>query len=438
MTTPSRASGSAGAPARSGVSGPSAWLTAARSRARAGRGLVGGLLGRPLTSYHLLLGSSALLVALGLLMVLSASSVTSYAATGSSFSLFRRQALFVALGVPLMLAASRMPPRIFRRLAYPAMLACLAGLALVFVPGLGEQVNGARSWIKLGGGFQIQPSEPAKIALAVWGADLLARKQRMRLLGEWRHLLVPLLPATGLIVLLVMMGNDFGTSVVLLSIFLALLWVVGTPGRLFAGMLGLMGFVVSVLVMVEAYRVRRLTSFLQPFENAQAGGYQTVQGIYALATGGLWGVGLGASREKWDYLPAAHTDYIFAIIGEELGLVGTLLVLVLFGLLGYAGLRVASRATDPFMRLAAAGLTAWIIVQACVNIGTVTGVLPVTGIPLPLVSYGGSSLLTTMVSIGVLLSLARHEPGAVRALALRGPGLAGRLSAWLGLRQKGG
>lgn len=413
------------------------WLAAARARLRALHSLIGSLRGRPLTSYHLLLGSSALLIVLGLLMVLSASSVTSYRATGSSFSLFQRQAAFVACGLPLMWIASRLPPDAYRRLAYPAMLVCVVALGLVFVPGLGETVNGGRSWLEFPGPIQIQPSEPAKVALVVWGADLLARKERLGLLGEWRHLLVPLLPGAGLIVLLVMMGNDLGTAFVLISIFLALLWVVGAPGRLFAGMVGLMGFVVSVLIVVEPYRVQRLTTFLNTFEHSQGSGYQSVQGIYALATGGVWGVGLGASREKWDYLPHAHTDYIFAIIGEELGLIGTVAVLVLFGVLGYAGLRVAGRVRDPFMRFAAAGMTAWIIVQACVNIGAVIGVVPVTGLPLPLVSYGGSALLTTMVALGMLLSFAKREPGAPGALAARGPGPLGYVSGWLGLRPKG-
>lgn len=412
-------------------------LVAARARTSTLRSWVDALLDRPLTSYHLLLGSSALLVLLGLLMVLSASSVTSYASTGSSFTMFQRQAVFVACGLPLTWAAARLSPQVFRRLAYPAMFVCLLGLFLVFVPGLGQEVNGARSWIRIGGMLQIQPSEPAKIALVVWGADLLARKQRLGLLGEWRHLLAPLLPGTGLLALLVMMGNDFGTTFVLFGIFLALLWVAGAPGRLVAGMVGLIAFVGSVLIMVEGYRIRRVTTFFHPFAEAQGDGLQTVRGIYALATGGLWGVGLGASREKWDYLPEAHTDFIFAIIGEELGLVGTLSVLVLFGLLGYAGLRVAWRVTDPFMRFAAGGLTAWILLQACVNIGAVIGVLPVTGLPLPLVSYGGSSLLTTMVSVGMLLSFARREPGASRVLAARRPGPVAYVAAWLGLRSKG-
>lgn len=411
-------------------------VTSLRAQTQALRSRIEMVLDRPLTSYHLLLGSTALLTALGLLMVLSATSVQSYASTGSSFTMFQRQALFIACGVPILWVAARLRPHAFRRWAYPAMFVSLAGLLLVFVPGIGETVNGARSWIDVGGPIQFQPSEIAKIALVLWGADLLARKQRMNLLTEWRHLLIPLLPGAGLIVLLVIMGNDLGTAFVLISVFLALLWVAGAPARLFTGMLGLMGLVVSILIVVEPYRIQRVTAFLSTFDNAEGSGYQSVQGIYALATGGIWGVGLGASREKWDYLPHAHTDYIFAIIGEELGLIGTLSVLVLFGLLGYAGLRVAWRVTDPFMRLAAGGLTAWIIVQACVNIGAVIGVLPVTGLPLPLVSYGGSSLVTTMLAIGMLLSFARHEPGAPKALAARRAGPVAHVAGWLGLRSR--
>ncbi|GAA4500823.1 putative lipid II flippase FtsW [Actinoallomurus oryzae] len=406
-------------------SGPRGWFSG-----------MAGLLDRPLTSYYLVLGCSMLLLALGMVMVLSASSVRQYQNTGSAYTLFEKQALWVAIGLPMMWLASRMPAKVFRTLAYPLML--LSGLALVvvLVPGLGQSVNGAQRWISFGGPFQLQPSEPAKLALILWGADLLARKERLRQLTEWRQLLIPLLPGAGVLVMLVMLGNDLGTTLVLLTIFLALLWVVGAPGRLFVGMAGVTGVIVAILIVVEPYRMQRLTGFLDQSGNQLTYNYQGIQGLYAIASGGWFGTGLGEGRAKWNFLPNPETDFIFAIIGEELGLIGTLIVLGLFGLLAYAGLRIARRVKDPFMQLAAAGATAWLAVQAIVNIGAVIGVLPITGIPLPLVSYGGSALIPTLIVLGMLLSFAKREPGARQALAARGPGPAALALSWLGLAKR--
>jgi cell division protein FtsW len=395
-----------------------------------------GPLDRPLTSYYLVLGCSVLLLALGIVMVLSASSVRQYQDTGSAFTLLQKQLMWVAIGLPLMWLAARLPPRVFRNLAYPLMLLSALALAVALVPGLGTSVHGAQRWISFGGPFQIQPSEPAKLALVLWGADLLTRKDALSQLTEWRHLLIPLLPGTGLLVLLIMLGSDLGTTLVLLTIFLALLWVVGAPGRLFVGLVGVTGMLVSILIVVEPWRLQRLTGFLDQSGNQLNINYQGIQGLYAIASGGWFGTGLGEGRAKWDYLPNPETDFIFAIIGEELGLIGTLVVLGLFGLLAYAGLRIARRVKDPFMRLAAAGATAWLVVQAIVNIGAVIGVLPITGIPLPLVSYGGSALIPTLVVLGMLLSFAKREPGARQALAARGPGPAALALSWLGLPRR--
>lgn len=401
-----------------------------------GEGTRPGPLDRPLTSYYLVLGSSVLLLALGIVMVLSASSVRQYQDTGSAFTLLEKQLLWVAVGLPMMWLAARLPPRTFRSLAYPLMLLSALALAVALVPGLGTPVHGAQRWISFGGPFQIQPSEPAKLALVLWGADLLARKDAMSQLTEWRQLLIPLLPGTGILVLLIMLGSDLGTTLVLLTIFLALLWVVGAPGRLFVGLAGVTGVLVSILIVVEPYRLQRLTGFLDQSGNQLDVNYQGIQGLYAIASGGWFGTGLGEGRAKWNYLPNPETDFIFAIIGEELGLIGTLVVLGLFGLLAYAGLRIARRVKDPFMRLAAAGATAWLVVQAIVNIGAVIGVLPITGIPLPLVSYGGSALIPTLVVLGMLLSFAKREPGARQALAARGPGPAALALSWLGLPRR--
>lgn len=372
---------------------------------------------RPLASYHLLLGVTLLLVTLGVVMVFSASSVLSQNQTGSATTLVRTQAIWVAVGLPAMWLVSRFPSRTWRRLAYPALVGSIILLLLVHVPGLGVSVNGNQNWIDFGGPFRIQPSESAKLALIIWGADLLTRKER--LLGQWRHLLVPLIPVGGLLAALILLGRDLGTTMILLAVLLALLWVVGAPMRLFLAAGAAMSVLFVGFVATDAERLNRVTTFMDPFASLEGSGFQGGHSILALSTGGWWGLGLGAGRQKWGTLPEAHTDFIFAVIGEELGLVGTLAVIVLFGLLTYAGMRIAARATDGFTRLAAAGVTAWIAVQAVVNIGAVVGLLPITGIPLPLVSYGGAALLSTLVAIGMLLSFARREPGAAEALAAR-------------------
>lgn len=391
---------------------------APRSRTRSGSGRVA-LLARPLTPYYLVIGSALLLVTLGLVMVLSASSVRSYQDSGSSFTVFERQLMWVALGLPAMWVALRLPPKAFRVLAYPALLLAVVGLILVFVPGIGVTRYGATRWLVLGP-FTVQPAELAKLALVLWGADLLTRKQK--LLRDWKHLLMPLLPVATLIAGLIMLEPDMGTTMTTLAVIFGLLWVVGAPMRIFAALVGAVGLLAGILAVTAPYRLERLTAFVNPFDDPLNTGYQGIQGLYALGSGGWFGVGLGGSRQKWEYLPNAHTDYIFAIVGEELGLFGTLAVLLLFALLAYAGVRIAQSTRDPFIRLAASGVTAWLLVQALVNMGAVTGLLPITGIPLPLVSFGGSSLVVSLFAIGMLASFARHEPRAAAALASRGVG----------------
>jgi len=374
------------------------------------------LLERPLASYYLLGSSAGLLLLLGLVMVLSASNVRSYAAFGSSYTVFVRQATWMGIGLPVLLAASRAPSQMFRRIAYPLMGVTLLSLLAVLSP-LGVASNGAQRWLGVGS-FSLQPSELAKLALVLWSADLLTRKRR--LLGDWKHLIVPIVPVTAVVGGLIMLQPDMGTTIVVFAVLFVVLWVVGTPGRVYAGLVGALGFVGTILAVIEPYRLERLLSYRDPFQNAQTTGWQAVQGIYALAGGGWFGEGLGASKEKWpNLLPASYTDFILAIIGEELGLLGCLVVVILFGVFGYAGLRVAHRSDNQFVRLAAAGSTGWILTQAVVNMGAVVGLLPITGIPLPLVSFGGSSLVLTMFSIGMLLAFARSEPAAARLLADR-------------------
>jgi cell division protein FtsW len=393
------------------------------------------LLDRPLTSYYLVLGITALLLGLGLVMVQSTASVADLSAGLSPYSDFKKQLLGAAVGLPLMWAAARSSPRLFRAFAYPLLAIAVVGLGLTLIHGVAVSQNGAARWISIGG-QQFQPSEVAKLALVLWGADLLARKERLGQLADWRHMLVPLMPGTGLLCLLVMTGDDLGTTFILLIIFLALLWVIGTPGRVFGGLLLLMVLAMLLMIVSARYRFERFAGYLDPQGGATGANMQNIQGKYAIGSGGIFGVGLGASREKWGWVPESTSDFIFAIIGEELGLVGTLCVTFLYGGMAFAGLRIARRVPDLFARLAATAITAWIVIQAVVNIGAVIGILPITGVPLPLVSAGLSSLLVTLVALGMLMSFARLEPGAREALAARGPGWPLRVLSWLGLSKR--
>jgi cell division protein FtsW len=393
------------------------------------------LLDRPLTSYYLVLGLTMLLLGLGLVMVLSTASVIDLSAGLSPYSDFKKQLLGAAIGLPLMWIAARSSPRLFRAFAYPLLAVAIVGLVLTLIRGVGVTQNGASRWIAIGG-QQIQPSEIAKLALVIWGADLLARKDKLGQLTDWRHMLVPFMPGTAILCLLVMTGDDLGTTFILLVIFLALLWVIGTPGRVFGGMLVLACLAIAFMMVSSKYRLERVLGFVNP-QGGPTGPYmQSIQGKYALGSGGVTGVGLGASGEKWGWVPESTSDYIFAILGEELGLIGTLCVTFLYGLLAFAGLRIARRVSDLFCRLAATGITAWIVMQAVVNIGVVIGVLPITGVPLPLVSAGLSSLLVTLIALGMLMSFARLEPGAQEALAAGGPGWPLRVLSWLGLAKR--
>jgi cell division protein FtsW len=382
-------------------------------------------LDRPLTSLHLLLVCTGLLLGLGMVMVLSASMVKSYKDTGSAYSVFAGQAVWVALALPAFWFGVRLTPKAYRRLAYPALLVSLVLLAAVLVPGVGLNLNGAQRWLDVGP-LQMQPAELAKLALALWGADLLVRKKR--LLGHARHLVMPLVPVAALMAALVVLEPDLGTSMCFAMVLFGLLWTVGAPARIFGALLGLAAVAVAGLALVEPYRFARVTHFLDPSADPTGTGFQPLLGLSSLSSGGWFGVGLGQGRAKWLNLPEAHTDYIFAVIGEELGLLGSMVVLLLYATLAYAGLRVARRTADPFARLAAAAVTVWIVGQAVLNIGYVSGLLPVTGVPLPLISAGGTSLLVTVFALGMLTSFARHEPDAVAVLGKRG-----RVAKLLGL-----
>ncbi|WP_405741117.1 putative lipid II flippase FtsW [Streptomyces sp. NBC_01525] len=396
---------------------------------------------RPLTAYYLILGGSMLLIVLGLVMVYSASQIKALQSGLAPSFFFRKQLMAAVIGGVLLYLAARLPVRLHRALAYPLLAVSVFAMCLVQVPGIGVAVNGNQNWISLGGAFQMQPSEFGKLALVLWGADLLARKQERKLLVQWKHLLVPLIPVAFLLLGLIMLGGDMGTAIILTAILFGLLWLAGAPTRLFVGVLGAATAIGALLIKTSANRMSRLACIgaTDPGPSDQC--WQAVHGIYALASGGLFGSGLGASMEKWGELPEPHTDFIFAITGEELGLAGTLSVLALFAALGYAGIRVAGRTEDPFVRYAAGGVTTWIMAQTMVNIGAVLGLLPIAGVPLPLFSYGGSALLPSMFAVGLLIAFARDEPAARAALAaqaMRRPG-SGRKPAgvrWKTMRRR--
>ncbi|UJP41706.1 putative lipid II flippase FtsW [Cellulomonas palmilytica] len=369
------------------------------------------------TSYYVLIGASALLLVIGLVMVLSSSSVESLDKNGNAYAVFLDQAKFALVGLPIAVVLSRMPVRFFKAIAWPALGAAVAFQSLVFL-GLGTGAGGNTNWVRLPGGITAQPSETIKLALALWLGAVLARKQPY--LEQWKHVFVPAVPVAGLAIGAVLLGHDLGTALVLFVLVAGAMFVAGVPLRMFAVAGVLAGGAVAALVVLSPNRMARIGSWLGGDEcSASADCYQTLHGSWGLASGGIGGLGLGQSREKWSYLPAAHNDFIFAILGEELGLVGTLIVLGLFGLLAFAMIRVISRHPDPFVKIATGAVLAWIVGQAFVNIAVVIGLAPVIGVPLPLVSAGGSALIMTLAALGVVIAFARDEPGAADALAAR-------------------
>ena len=369
----------------------------------------------PLSAYYLLMGSALLLLLLGLIMVMSASSIESVRVFGSPYTLAQRQAFFALLGVVAMFFAARTSVQFWRAFAWPLLLAAYGLLVAVLI--IGVEVAGQRNWIEIFGPFRLQPSEIAKLGHVVWGAEVLSRRSRR--LDTWRGLLIPIVPVAVVMMALVLAEGDFGNTVMLGAILAGILFAAGAPLRVFAVFAAVGAVGVWILSLAAPYRMDRILSWLNPGSDRLGFGWQVTQGQYALGTGGFWGVGLGASREKWGTLPEAHTDFIYPVIGEELGLLGTLIVLALFSLLAFAVFRLSRDTDDSFVRYAAAGVGAWIVVQAVVNIGGVLGLLPVAGVTLPLVSYGGSSLIPTLTAIGMLMAFARQEPGARRALRRR-------------------
>ena len=359
--------------------------------------------------YYALLIATFGLLFIGMVMILSASTTVSYKQFNNQYIIFLRQLMFASIGIVIMMAISRLPKIFFFRWSKVALWISIVLLVLVLIPSIGISVAGQRNWISLWGPFRLQPSEIAKLTLIVWGSVVLSKQIRSKI-TTWQNLLVPVFPVGAIIAVLVIFEGDLGTALILGPILLSLFYAVGAPVKLFtwSAMAGLLG--IFILSIQESYRIQRFLSWINPSAENQDAGWQVTHGKYALASGGWTGIGLGASKEKWGWLPAAHTDFIFAVVGEELGLVGTLIVLALIGTIAYVALTLARKTNDLFTKLIATSVMAWIVVQSIINVGAVLGLLPVTGVPLPLVSYGGSSLVFTMSSIGVLMAVLRSEP----------------------------
>lgn len=360
----------------------------------------------PPIQYYIIAAVMVVLTLLGLVMVLSSSSVTAINRGQSGWVYFKKQMLWAVLGLAALAVTVRVPYTHWRKFVRLGLIAAFAGMASVFIPGLGRDVNGARAWLNLGP-FGFQPSEAMKLALLVYTADLLAR--RADKIRDPRVTLRPVLFVLGAACVLVMAQHDLGSGIVMAVIVLAVAFFAGVPIRPLAGATTGMTAVALFFVMSAGYRRRRWGSFLNLAAHKKDSGYQVWQSLVAVASGGLTGAGLGAGKGKWGFLPEAHTDFIFAIIGEEMGLFGVAVVCGLFLVLGYVGVQVALHAKDRFAMLLAGGVTAWLLVQAVINMMGVVGMMPLTGLTLPFVSFGGSSLLITMSAAGLLLNVARNS-----------------------------
>lgn len=388
--------------------------TSLRSRPRTRRpGVVAETLARPLADYYLLLVPTVLLLGLGSLMVLSSSSLYAESIGQNPYSIAGKQMLFLLMGIPLMWWLSRQAERVLKPLSGVAI--GLALFLLLAVAVAGTNIKGNKAWLVIGP-ISIQPSEFAKLALIMFCALVVSAKEKV--LDRPKEI-APIFLAFFLIVGLVLVEHDLGSTLVFAMIFFAILFTIGTQGRLLLSFAALAVLGVVAMVIVSPNRMTRIFSFLGSDTDPNAS-QQPLSSVYAIATGGWWGLGLGASRQKWGALAdGAQNDFIFAVVGEELGLLGTVSVLCLFGVIGWAGLRVAMRSDTIFSRVLAAGCTAWIIGQALLNIAVAMRMLPVAGVPLPFISAGGTALVANMMAAGVLLGCARREPAARRLLAIR-------------------
>ncbi|WP_083527926.1 putative lipid II flippase FtsW [Curtobacterium ammoniigenes] len=367
----------------------------------------------PSSTYALILGVTLFLVVFGVTMVLSSSSVEQYRATGDAFGAFLRQGAYAMIGVPAMLLASRVPARLWRRWAGRIVLGGLLVQAAVVLTPLGYSIQGNRNWIRIGS-FTAQPSELLKLALCLAVGTILCTRRRR--LDDWRGALLPAAVVAAAAIGLVLAGKDLGTALIMMTLVFGALFVGGVRVRHLAVAVAVLASLLPVAVLTSGSRSGRIAAWLR---GCPGGGpdqdlcWQPVHGQWALAHGGVFGVGLGNSKMKWSWLPEADNDFIFAIVGEELGLIGGVVVLGMFVLLTGGMMQVVRRTTDPFARATTGGVLTWIVVQALVNVAVVLGLLPVLGVPLPLISAGGSALITSLVAIGVVLSFARDLPASV-------------------------
>ena len=370
--------------------------------------------------YYLILGSLTFLSGLGIVMVLSASSVVSLQQSGSTYSIFLRQLMFFAIAIGAVLLVSNWRRSVWDRVTRYSFFLSFVALCLPLVPGLKLRVNGNTNWIHFGG-FTMQPSEFAKLGLILWCAGQLRKfDETVENRSALRHVGF-VLSGTLPLVILILKGGDLGTTVIVLGIVATMLFVSGLPLRHFIVMAGLALVAVVGLVAAAPYRLHRFAAVVNPFAPAvyKLAGWQPAHSVMGLASGGLLGVGLGASRQKWGNLSEAHTDFIFAVIGEELGLLGTLAVLVLYAVLIYGIFRTAMQTRELSSRYACAGVGAWFMMQVIINIGSVIGVLPVVGVTLPFLSYGGSSLIANFLGVGYVLNVARKDPRVRTAIRSR-------------------
>ena len=354
----------------------------------------------------ILLALIGCLCVFGVVMVGSASTVISMSIYGSPWGILIREIIWMVLGLIAMVLACRFDYRRWRRLSPFLLVGAFGLLLVVLVPGLGVHAMGSSRWVGFGQ-FRIQPSELMKLSLALFGADLLVRRAERG--GDHRTMTGPLLLVTAAAMGLIILQPDMGTALVLACIALGLLFASGVPLKPVVKVIGSLVVLASMVALFSPYRRARIFSFLDPGAHSAGSGYQVVQSLIGLGSGHLFGLGLGSGREKWGYLPNAHTDFIFSVIGEELGLVGAVAVLALLGGLAWFGLRAAARAPDRFGGLLAVAIVTWVTAETLINVGAVIGLLPVTGIPLPFISFGGSSLVITMVAVGILVNIARHE-----------------------------
>ena len=363
---------------------------------------------RPELPFYLILWSTVFLAALGLTMVLSASTVTSLQENGNSYSIFIRQFFFLIIGTAAAYWAYKVRGTVWLRIARISLTVSILTLLLPFVSFLGKDVKGNRNWIEFWG-FTLQPSEFAKLGLILWCAYQL---KSIDLNRDGNKSLLVLLPAIAVISSIILLQKDLGTALLILLIFIGILFIAGAPLRLFLSVF-VVGIVISsAFVFSSAYRMDRFAALFDPFDERyyKFSGWQPAHSIMGLASGGLWGSGLGASKQKWANLAEAHTDFIFSVIGEELGLLGSLLVLGLYSALIYAIVRVALKTKDNFSRYATAAIACWFIAQVAINIGSATSLIPVIGVTLPFISYGGSSLLANLLAVGFVLGVARRTP----------------------------